>query len=104
MTANAAAKLLEAAIAFDELRVKGLRLQRERNALECAAPSVVSLRGAACWRSEPDVWCASCLERERLHRELLGVRAHRGWALRRFSQWRQRYQELQLSLDEAVTA
>jgi len=83
------AKLLEAAIAFDDLRVEALRLRRERNANRCETTATV------CWRRSGDAvdWCEPCLEHQRLHGELRVVRARRGYALRRFSRWRQRYQE-----------
>jgi hypothetical protein len=108
MTANIPAKLLEAAIAFDELRVEALRLRRERNASVCDGLDPTFPNVYPCWRGQQqqstpdDSWCEPCLENRRLHRELVVVRERRGYALKRFSRWRQRYQELQvpLPLDE----
>jgi hypothetical protein len=108
MTANVAAKLLAAAIAFDELRVDALRLRRERNANVCDNIDPTLENTYPCWRgshSGPDEdWCEPCLENRRLHKELVVARERRGYALKRFTRWRQRFQELQvpLPLDPAV--
>jgi len=96
MTANVEAKLLEAAIAFDELRVEALRLQHKRNASQCHDVDPDDPVTYPCWRVRPadgDGWCEPCLERQHLHRELVVARERRGYALKRFSRWRQRYQE-----------